>query len=331
MNDDTSGLGDRMRRYAKVTGTMGNLALKVAGERYLGIKIDRDAHARHLREALGGLKGPLMKVAQILATIPEALPREYAEELANLQTDAPSMGWLFVRRRMGAELGAGWQSHFADFDKTASAAASLGQVHRATSHEGAVLACKLQYPDMASAVDADLRQLKRIFALYERYDKAISTAEIHRELAVRLAEELDYEREAANMRLYRYMLDGVAGAHVPLAYQDLSTKRLLTMDWVDGARLKNFIDACHDQTTRNQVAENMCFGLGIFPFIIMGSSMATRIRAIIPSPPILVSICWIMDVFGYFVRNLLKALLHFIKLCGIMTQTKRWGLTNLGG
>ena len=269
MNDDTSGLGDRMRRYAKVTGTMGNLALKVAGERYFGIKIDRDAHARRLREALGGLKGPLMKVAQILATIPEALPREYAEELANLQTDAPSMGWLFVKRRMASELGAEWQSHFADFDKTASAAASLGQVHRAVSHEGAVLACKLQYPDMASAVDADLRQLKRIFALYERYDKAISTAEIHSELAARLAEELDYGREAANMRLYRYMLDGVAGAHVPLAYDDLSTKRLLTMDWVDGARLKTFVDACHDQTTRNQVAENM-FRAWYIPFYYYG-------------------------------------------------------------
>ena len=269
MSDDTSGFGDRFRRYAKVTGTMGNLALKVAGERYLGIKIDRDTHARRLREALGGLKGPLMKVAQILATIPEALPREYAEELANLQTDAPSMGWLFVKRRMGAELGAEWQSRFADFDKTAAAAASLGQVHRAVSHEGAALACKLQYPDMASAVEADLRQLKRIFSLYERYDKAISTAEIHAELAARLEEELDYEREAANMRLYRYMLDGVEGAQVPRAYDDLSTRRLLTMDWVDGARLKTFIDACHNQDTRNQVAENM-FRAWYIPFYYYG-------------------------------------------------------------
>ena len=105
MADEKSGIGGRFRRYARVTGTMGNLAIKMAGERYLGIKINREEHAAKLRDALGGLKGPLMKVAQILATIPEALPREYAEELANLQTDAPSMGWLFVKRRMASELG----------------------------------------------------------------------------------------------------------------------------------------------------------------------------------------------------------------------------------
>jgi len=117
MASDNASVSGRFRRYAKVTGTMGNLAVKMAGERYLGLKVDREKHAAELRDALGGLKGPLMKVAQILATIPEALPREYAEELANLQTDAPSMGWLFVKRRMAAELGADWQSRFASFEK----------------------------------------------------------------------------------------------------------------------------------------------------------------------------------------------------------------------
>ena len=159
-NQDKSGFGGRVKRYAKVTSTMSNLAMKMAGERYLGIKVDRENHAAQLRDALGGLKGPLMKVAQILATIPEALPREYAEELANLQTDAPSMGWLFVKRRMATELGTDWASQYASFEKTAAAAASLGQVHRAVGHDGTDYACKLQYPDMASAVEADLKQLK---------------------------------------------------------------------------------------------------------------------------------------------------------------------------
>ena len=80
------------------------------GERYLGLKIDREKHAVQLRDALGGLKGPLMKVAQLLSTIPEALPREYAQELAQLQADAPPMGWPFVKRRMASELGPDWQS-----------------------------------------------------------------------------------------------------------------------------------------------------------------------------------------------------------------------------
>ena len=77
------------------------------------------------------------------------------------------------------------------------------------------LACKLQYPDMQSAVEADLRQLKLIFAVYERYDRAISTKEIHAEISARLREELDYEREAQHMRLYGQMLREEDGVHVP--------------------------------------------------------------------------------------------------------------------
>ena len=269
MADDSTGTSGRLRRYAKVTGTMGNLAVKMAGERYLGIKVDREKHAAELRDALGGLKGPLMKVAQILATIPEALPREYAEELANLQTDAPSMGWLFVKRRMASELGLDWQSKFAAFEKTAAAAASLGQVHKATSHDGAALACKLQYPDMANAVEGDLKQLKLILSLYERYDNAISTGEIHQELADRLAEELDYRREAANMRLYGLMLKDEPGANVPTPVDDLSSDRLLTMSWVNGTRLKSFIETTSDQDQRNAVAVNM-FRTWYVPFYFYG-------------------------------------------------------------
>src|SRR5207344_2260639 len=100
------------------------------------------------------------KVAQLMATIPDLLPPEYAEELAKLQSDAPPMGWSFVKRRMQAELGPDWQKKFASFEHHPAAAASLGQVHRAGSHEGTDLACKLQYPDMQSAVEADLRQLQ---------------------------------------------------------------------------------------------------------------------------------------------------------------------------
>jgi predicted unusual protein kinase regulating ubiquinone biosynthesis (AarF/ABC1/UbiB family) len=269
MSEDKSDVGGRLRRYARVTGAMGNLAAKMAGERYLGLKIDREVHAADLRDALGGLKGPLMKVAQILATIPEALPREYAEELANLQTDAPSMGWLFVKRRMAAELGADWASQFKSFEKSSTAAASLGQVHKAVGHDGTAYACKLQYPDMASAVEADLKQLKLILSLYERYDNAISTGEIHKELAERLAEELDYRHEAANMRLYNLMLKDEDGANTPSPIEGLSTDRLLTMTWISGTRLKTFIEENDDQDFRNHVAKNM-FKTWYVPFYYYG-------------------------------------------------------------
>ena len=121
---DEKGIGSRAKRYAKVGAAVGGLAVRVAGERYLGLKLDRLEHATGLKIALGGLKGPLMKVAQLLSTIPNALPDEYATQLAELQSNAPSMGWNFVKRRMATELGADWQTKFAEFSHEAAAAAS---------------------------------------------------------------------------------------------------------------------------------------------------------------------------------------------------------------
>ena len=261
--------GGRLRRYAKVTSAMGGLAARLAGEKYLGIKIDREQHASDLRAALGGLKGPLMKVAQILSTIPDALPKEYVNELSHLQADAPSMGWLFVKRRMKAELGENWLTNFKDFDKQASAAASLGQVHFAESNEGEKLACKLQYPDMGSAVQADLKQLKLIFSLYEKYDSAISTEAIHEELSDRLKEELDYSHEIRNLKLYRHMLSNQSEITLPEPVEDLSTSRLLTMTRVHGIKIMDFINDNSEMKIRNQVAMNM-FKAWYIPFYKFG-------------------------------------------------------------
>ena len=261
--------GGRLRRYAQVTSTMGGLAARVAGERYLGFDIDRGKHAADLRKALGGLKGPIMKVAQILSTIPDALPPEYADELASLQADAPAMGWLFTRRRMASELGADWQEKFASFSRDAVSAASLGQVHQATSLDGEKLAVKLQYPDMQSAIEADLRQLKLLFQLYERYDSAISTRDIYDELSDRLREELDYRREADNLLLYSHMLRDEAAVTLPKYVPELSSGRLLTMSWLDGTRVMPFLETDPSQATRNEIAKNM-FRVWYVPFYYYG-------------------------------------------------------------
>ena len=248
-------LSGRVRRYARVGTRVGGIAARMAGQRYLGLPADRERNAEELKRALGGLKGPLMKVAQLLATVPGGLPEEYAEALGSLQSRAPAMGWGFVKRRMAAELGPGWRDAFAAFETEAVAAASLGQVHRATGHEGEALACKLQYPDMASAVAADIRQLKLIFAIYARYDRAIDTGEIHAEIAARLREELDYEREARHMALYGEMLADQPGVRVPAVEAALSTGRLLTMSWLDGAPLLDFREAAAER--RNAIALHM--------------------------------------------------------------------------
>ena len=131
MARDENTVAGRVKRYAKVSTSMGGFAARLAGRRFLGIDPDHGEHARGLKDALGGLKGPLMKVAQLMSTIPDALPQEYVQELAQLQSNAPSMGWAFVKRRMQSELGPKWREKFDFFDRDAAAAASLGQVHPA--------------------------------------------------------------------------------------------------------------------------------------------------------------------------------------------------------
>jgi len=227
----------RAARYARVGANVGGVAARYAGRRILGATPNRAGEASALASALGNLKGPLMKVAQLMATIPDLLPPEYAAELAKLQSEAPPMGWAFVKRRMQAELGPDWQQKFASFEHHPAAAASLGQVHRARSLDGAALACKLQYPDMQSAVEADLQQLQWLLAIRRRLDTAIDTSEIGKEIGARVREELDYRREAKHVALYRLMLEGSDIVRVPCAWPELSTGRLLTLDWLEGTRM----------------------------------------------------------------------------------------------
>ena len=268
-NTENNSLSGRIKRYAKVTGAVGGIAARVAGQRYLGLNLGKQEMPADLKSALGNLKGPVMKVAQILATIPDALPDEYVEELRQLQSNAPSMGRLFVKRRMSAELGKDWQNSFNSFNQEAVAAASLGQVHKAESLDGQTVACKLQYPDMNSAVEADLKQLRLAMSIYQRYDNAINASEIYKELSARIREELDYIREGRNMALYRLMLAKEETVHVPDLIETASTDRLLTMTWLDGVPVLDFIKNNPELEMRNLVAKNM-FRAWYVPFYLYG-------------------------------------------------------------
>ncbi|MGC1356961.1 MAG: AarF/UbiB family protein [Xanthobacteraceae bacterium] len=257
----------RAARYARVGANVGRVAARYGGRRLLGGEPNRAGEASALASALGNLKGPLMKVAQLMATIPDLLPPEYAEELQKLQSEAPPMGWAFVKRRMSAELGSDWQEKFESFEHHPAAAASLGQVHRARSLEGAALACKLQYPDMQSAVEADLQQLQWLLAIRRRLDSAIDTSEIGKEIGDRVREELDYRREAKHVALYRQMLAGVDNVRVPKAWPELSTGRLLTLDWLEGTRM--LAHKSDQLPVRNELARAM-FSAWWFPFSRFG-------------------------------------------------------------
>jgi predicted unusual protein kinase regulating ubiquinone biosynthesis (AarF/ABC1/UbiB family) len=257
----------RAARYARVGANVGGVAARYAGRRLIGGAPNRAGDASALFSALGRLKGPLMKVAQLMATVPDLLPPEYAAELAKLQSEAPPMGWAFVKRRMTAELGADWENKFGEFEHHPAAAASLGQVHRARSRDGAVLACKLQYPDMQSAVEADLKQLEWLLAIRRRLDSALDTSEIAKEVGARVREELDYRREAKHAALYREMLAGTDIVRVPQAWPELSTGRLLTLDWLDGSRMLAHKD--DPLAARNALATAM-FTAWWFPFSRFG-------------------------------------------------------------
>jgi predicted unusual protein kinase regulating ubiquinone biosynthesis (AarF/ABC1/UbiB family) len=243
-------LSGRVARMARVGVNMGAAVATFGTQKLIGGEDADRAIAQAVRAALGRTRGPLMKVAQMLATIPDFLPPEYAQELAELQSNAPSMGWPFVKRRMRAELGPDWEARFGSFSREASHAASLGQVHKATLLDGQSVACKLQYPDMSSAVESDVGQLKSLIGLYKSLDKSIDPTEMVGEISDRLREELDYEREARNMALYGHLLREHPEIIAPKPLPDLSTGRLLTMSWLEGSPLLSFKDAPQEQRDR---------------------------------------------------------------------------------
>lgn len=264
-DDEANRLSARASRYARLGVEAGAFVAKMGASRLTGSGSGDDARA--FAQALGSMKGPMMKVAQLLATIPDALPADYSEQLMKLQSQAPPMGAAFVRRRMQAELGPEWRTRFAEFDLTPAAAASLGQVHRATTLQGELVACKLQYPDMASAVEADLSQLNMLFSLRRRLGAAIDTREVQIEIGDRLREELDYGREIKLAALYQIMLADTPDVRVPRPHPELSSKRLLTLQWLDGAKLLSFEQAAPE--TRAHLAE-LLFKAWWRPFLRYG-------------------------------------------------------------
>jgi predicted unusual protein kinase regulating ubiquinone biosynthesis (AarF/ABC1/UbiB family) len=244
----------KFKRYFDTSKVAAGFGARLVGERYFDITINNDAYAELLKESLGQLKGPLMKAVQFLTTIPDTLPPEYYS-LLELQAQAPSMGGAFVKRRLKTELGDDWQIHFEKFDYQASSAASLGQVHKAVLKNGLDVAIKLQYPDMEGITETDLEQLRFLFYLYEKMNKTIDTTDIFEELQTRLHEELDYALEAQNIQDFGMFFKGDNYIIVPKVHLSLSTKRLLTMEWIEGESILNFENA--EESIKNHLGKTL--------------------------------------------------------------------------
>ena len=253
---DKDNFSKRLNRYFQITSQVGGIVTRIGANKYLGLNTDQKKNAHNLQEKFGQAKGPFMKIAQLLAMIPDAIPREYANQLMKLQTNAPPMGEYFVRRRMKNELGENWKKKFINFNETSSFAASFGQVHKAKLKNGQLVACKIQYPDMLSTVKADLVQLKVVLNLFEKFNKVIKTSKIHSEIKERLFEEIDYIKEAQNINIFNRIFKNETKINIPNIFSKYTTSKLITMSWLDGRSIHHLFTSSNNKL-KEKVATNI--------------------------------------------------------------------------
>jgi predicted unusual protein kinase regulating ubiquinone biosynthesis (AarF/ABC1/UbiB family) len=213
------------------------------------------ALARELVQQLGHMRGAAMKIGQVLSTvdftaIPAGEREEFKRTLAALRDDVPPLPFSKIERLVKTELGGSVSRHFAEFDEDAFAAASIGQVHRAVTHDGDEVAVKIQYPGMAEAVEIDLRNLGLLLPLVKRLAPGLDVKALAAELRERVGEELDYEIEAQNHRSMARAWRGHPFAHVPAVHTSLSSRRVLVTELLSGRRfeeVKQLPDAERDR------------------------------------------------------------------------------------
>ena len=270
MAEDSKIPKGRFRRSAKLGSIVG-----MQGARYAGTKATNVARSeeegrerleqRHLETAmkmvgaLGQMKGAAMKLGQFASFIDtEFIPEEYRdiyqEQLAKLRTDAPAMPWAKVEKVLEEEYeGEPLSELFAEFEQEAFAAASIGQVHRAELLDGRAVAVKIQYPGIAEALDADLRNAGTIVRLARALAPGLDAKEIANELRERVMEELDYEYEAQNQRTFARAYRDHPFIYVPDVVTRLSRSRVLVTEYVDGSGFEDVKQL--DQEARNRFAE----------------------------------------------------------------------------
>ena len=256
----------RLARTGRVGGLVAGQGLRWAGTRAANLVRSPEraeaangeraaALARELVEQLGRMRGAAMKIGQVLSTvdftaIPEGEREEFKRTLAALRDAVPPLPFGKIEKLVRGELGGSVSAHFAEFEREAFAAASIGQVHRAVTREGEPVAVKVQYPGMAEAVETDLRNLGLLLPLVKRLAPGLDVRALASELRERVAEELDYEIEAQNHRTMARAWRGHPFAHVPAVHTGLSSRRVLVTELLEGSRfeeVKRLPDAERDR------------------------------------------------------------------------------------
>ena len=256
----------RVGRTAGVGGLVARQSLGWAGTRIANLTRGEDRSrqatdervgriAVQIARQLGEMKGAAMKIGQVLATVElpglsEQGQEEFRAALAQLRDNAPKFGYEDILGVIEEDLGGSISDHFAEFEREAFAAASIGQVHRAVTHEGERVAVKVQYPGVAEAVEIDLRNLHLVLRLVKRMAPGLDVRAVGGEVRERISEELDYELEAQNQRTLERAFRGHPFAVIPRVHTSLSGRRVLVTDYLPGARfeeVKRMDDATRDR------------------------------------------------------------------------------------
>ncbi len=243
-------VGRTARLAALPLGLAGRAAIGL-GKRVTGVAGDvisaeiQQRTAEQLFKVLGQLKGGAMKMGQAMSVFEAALPEEvaapYRAALTKLQEAAPPMPAGSVHKVLEAELGARWRQRFRELDDSPAAAASIGQVHRATWKDGREVAVKIQYPGAGQALIADLNQLSRLGGMFKVIQPGLEIKPLIAELRARVTEELDYELEAAAQKAFAKAYAGDEEIMVPRVVA--ASPRVLVSEWVEGISMARVIAA----------------------------------------------------------------------------------------
>src|ERR671916_1643281 len=275
--EDSSIPAGRVKRTAEVGSVIGTQGARYAGTRAANIARSKEKRAealdkRHLEaaermvETLGRMKGAAMKIGQLASFIDtEFLPDEYREiyqdKLSKLRSEAPPMDWKTVKSVLEEEWEDPVEELFEDFSHDAAAAASIGQVHRATLPDGRRVAVKIQYPGVAKALRADMQNAGMLMRLAKALAPGLDAKAAAEELKERVLEELDYEYEAQNQRAFARGYRGHPFIYVPDVLTRLSRGRVLVTEWVEGVGFDEV--KALPQAERDRFAEivfRFCFG-----------------------------------------------------------------------
>lgn len=259
----------RLGRFARLSGLSTAVSSSYLGQRVKGMFQDEDSRARSLLEThtrnaarmvetLGSMKGAVMKVGQFLSMADSSvLPGEVAEALKGLQSTAPYLPWAQIRTQVESSLGASPEALFASFESEPAAAASLGQVHRAVTHDGVAVAVKVQYPGIDKTIRSDLRNLKSLVRPTVGMLSPADVDGIFAEVEEMLMGEVDYLKETGNLRAFREHYQGDPDVYIPQVFPELCSEKVVTMEWVEGLTLERLLSQDPSQAVRNRISRTL--------------------------------------------------------------------------